>query len=364
MKLKQVDGIPNFYINEKSGIYYTRKMVNGRLLDRSTGLRHQKAAFRRHIEIMRDLNDGKLGWNPKEVPTFEQWWHEYRASKVKADSTWERDEYTMAYWLPVLGKYRLNDLRLSIIQRHINKRRAMIADTTMMVEQNLLRAVLKAAVEDGLIESNPAEGIEEIAPKRRTDTLSLDDQMKLFAVMKPREVRYVTFLLGTGARREEVQSILPSRDIDWEAQMVTLTRKGGMEQTIPLLDPILRDVLAEQVLENGTNALWPQHPTFWWKVLKERARKAKIAHVHPHQLRHTFATRYLQGGGDIYILSKLLNHASVVTTERIYAHLVTPDLKKLSEHVNLGLAPREGKILPFKGDGRTDGRGIGRRAKR
>jgi integrase len=66
------------------------------------------------------------------------------------------------------------------------------------------------------------------------------------------------------------------------------------------------------------------------------AKKAGIAHVHPHVLRHTFATRYLAGGSDIYILSKILGHASVTMTERVYAHLLKEDLYQRSQHIQLG----------------------------
>ena len=40
----------------------------------------------------------------------------------------------------------------------------------------------------------------------------------------------------------------------------------------------------------------------------------------PHVLRHTFGTRWLQAGGDIYKLSKILGHSSVAVTEQHYAH--------------------------------------------
>lgn len=53
-----------------------------------------------------------------------------------------------------------------------------------------------------------------------------------------------------------------------------------------------------------------------WKALNQRSLVAGIKHVHPHMLRHSFATHLLQGGADIRAVQTLLGHNSLNTTER------------------------------------------------
>jgi integrase/recombinase XerD len=57
-------------------------------------------------------------------------------------------------------------------------------------------------------------------------------------------------------------------------------------------------------------------------------------------LRHTFGTRWLQAGGDIYELSKILGHSSVAVTEAHYAHLQKEDLVAASQQIKIPVAPR------------------------
>lgn len=59
---------------------------------------------------------------------------------------------------------------------------------------------------------------------------------------------------------------------------------------------------------------------------KKAASRAGVVNVHVHKCRHTAACRWLRAGVDIYTVSKLLRHASVVMSER-YAHLSQADLK-------------------------------------
>lgn len=374
MKLQAVPNVPNFYLDLDSGIYYVRKMVKGRVYERSTGTRNLKDALKRYQQILDELDDRKLGITKRDVPTLDQWWTDYRGAKKKSARTWKREEEIMRlHILPTFGRLRLDEITQNAIERYLNRRRATkvrkgpegeqivtrLAEGTVTREQSLLHAIFQAAVDDDLIHKNPLKKIPRTPYATRQIVLSVSDQAKLKEKMTPLLYRWLIFSLGTGCRIEEIRGINPNRDIDWDAPSVTVTGKGHNGEpkvrTVPLLDDELVRILREQIAENDGDpkrhrskrkgTLWAQEQSFFRKELTKACKEADVPYISPHILRHTFATRYLQSGGSIFILSQILGHHSVEITQRVYAHLVTKDHAKLSEKVNLHLT--SARVLPF-----------------
>src|SRR3974390_2657380 len=65
-----------------------------------------------------------------------------------------------------------------------------------------------------------------------------------------------------------------------------------------------------------------------WQLVQKLSRKAGMRSIHPHTLRHTFATHLLSGGADLRIVQELLGHSNVVTTQ-IYTHVDADRLKQV-----------------------------------
>lgn len=349
----------------RNGVYYVRAM-RGERRKKSTGRKDYKGALRRYHEIMKDWNDGR---SDARVPTLANYWkHDYRPAWTvglktpDADGSY-RDDNIMVQVLRDLGEKKLTDITSSVAQKWAVRRRGMsyirkkdgplyqIAEGTVTRELGLLQAMFQQAINDGLIEKNPWKSVKREPHVVRDRVLSLTEQAQLLEVLPPRYARWMLFVLGTGLRLEEVRGISEATDLNFSESWVRVTRKtrGRTKkvQRVPIIDRSTLDVLQEQLTIEGQ--LWHVQPRRFRWVLATAAERLGIPHLSPHTLRHTFATRYLQGGGDIYVLSKILGHSSVTITERVYAHLVGDDLLQRSRGVNLGLSAgaSQTKVVPF-----------------
>lgn len=138
---------------------------------------------------------------------------------------------------------------------------------------------------------------------------------------------------ASGLRASELCA-LPRTGIELRARVVTVTGKGGKQRSVPFGRTAAAAL--REYLERGRPALIraARHDTVFvnarggplsrmgfWKILHGHARAAGIGtRVHPHVLRHSFATHLLEGGADLRVVQELLGHASVSTTA-IYTHL-------------------------------------------
>lgn len=356
MKLKQVDSIPNFFRDEQSGVYYVKKMVNGRVIWRSTRLTAEKAAFKRYKEISLELENRKVGWDTPDVPSLSEWWADYRAAKKKSPKTWKREEEIMEqHWLPQFGRLGLDEITQNQIERQLNWRRKKgAAEGTVTREQSLLHAVFEAAIDDDLIAKNPLRKIVRIPYATRKRVVTVEEQRRMLGALSPMLGRWFQFMLGTGIRLDECRT-LRQTSVDFATSSISVIGKGHNGEPkvrdVPLLSPVLVEILREQIEENEgdttyhrmnrSGTLWSQGPSFFRKELTKACKEANIKQFSPHTLRHSFATRYLQSGGDIFVLSKILGHYSVEITQKVYAHLLSNDTARLSQHVDLKLLTHE-----------------------
>jgi integrase/recombinase XerD len=175
--------------------------------------------------------------------------------------------------------------------------------------------------------------------RRLPHALTLEEIERLLAqpladrVLGLRDRALLELAYGSGLRVSELCGLRRSQ-LDLSGHAVTITGKGGRQRTVPFGRAAASALRAW--LERGRPALaararhdsvfvnrrgTPLSRMGFWKILRGHARAAGIAtRVHPHALRHSFATHLLQGGADLRVVQELLGHASVTTTA-IYTHL-------------------------------------------
>lgn len=333
---------------KRGELWYFKKMINGQRFVVSTGFADRKSAERRASDIEHDIRAGIHGWK-STIPSFAEWWAIYKKTYTPLKAARNRDAQIVAHFLPHFGARRLDEITKSDIVRYLNFRRAQktatpghktrkqISESTVRRERSLLQAIFERAIEEGHDFKNPFRGIKRGKDKPRTRVLSLDEEEKLLDALRPRFQRFVRFALGTGARLDEIRGVDPDQDINWKDGTVHVIGKFRKERDIPM-QPDAQLALTEQL--EAEERLWTQNPQRLREVLTQGAARAGIPRITPHALRHTFGTRWLQAGGDIYKLSKILGHSSVAVTEAHYAHLLKDDLVAASRQVKLPIAKR------------------------
>lgn len=344
----------------RGGVWYLRKNVGGKRREVCLGYpaKERAQAEKAAVKVVSRLLDEHHGLAARPddstpVPTFSAWWATYRAVYSVKKANPGRDTAIVEWWLAVpmgsitwgatpLDRFKQSDCETALAYRRKagtrnpswKTQKEHVTEATVQRERGVIQAMFERAVEDGLIDKNPWKGVEKEADTARERLLSPDDETKLKAVLSPQFQRFVEFLLETGLRLEELRKI-EQRDISGgavhvhgkgkkrRAKCAQCKREGGKCRNVPLTTK------AKQLLEQQWKAegkLWTQTQARLRDVLQVGCVRAQIGHISPHDLRHTFGHRWLQKGGDIYTLSKILGHSSVQITERHYAHLLQPDI--------------------------------------
>ncbi|MFH0877291.1 MAG: site-specific tyrosine recombinase XerD [Candidatus Omnitrophota bacterium] len=183
--------------------------------------------------------------------------------------------------------------------------------------------------------------------KRIPDVLSFQDAEKL--VEAPdlnvsqgiRDRAILEIMYATGMRVSEV-SYLKLSDVNREVGFVRCVGKGRKERIIPLgqkaivaLTRYLEKVRSQQAKAENVVELFLNRSgkrisrISLWKLVKAYAKKAHIhKEIHPHILRHSFATHLLERGADLRSVQEMLGHANISTTQ-IYTHVNQNRLKTI-----------------------------------
>lgn len=215
-------------------------------------------------------------------------------------------------------------------------RRGGLGASSLALRMSALRSFLDWQVHQGLLSANPAKGISTPRNARHLPkNMDVDEVNQLLEIdlndpLAVRDRAMLETMYGGGLRLSELVN-MDCRHMDLEAGEVRVLGKGSKERRVPI---------------GGTAVTWIQH----WLSLRESfapqddavfvsSRGSRIStrnvqkrfaewgikqgvasHIHPHKLRHSFATHLLESSGDLRAVQELLGHANLATTQ-IYTHL-------------------------------------------
>jgi integrase/recombinase XerD len=158
-----------------------------------------------------------------------------------------------------------------------------------------------------------------------------------------RDRALLELLYATGCRASEL-SQLQVRDVHLEERYCLCHGKGSKQRLVPLGRQAVAAVQEYLELERPRLAANARTAPAWlllsrrgrrlrreaiWELVKKYSVRAELpAGIHPHTLRHSFATHLLAGGADLRQVQEMLGHASIATTQ-IYTHVDQTRLKKI-----------------------------------
>ncbi len=217
--------------------------------------------------------------------------------------------------------------------------------TSLSRRRASLRGYFAWLVERGLLEADPAYRLSAPKPSATLPKIVVRSQLDVLLdadwgndAISLRDRAVCEILYGAGLRVSEVCT-LSLQSIDSKSGLVRVLGKGRKERIVPLHETAvasvqlwIREGRASLMTENSPvdalfynrrgNVLGPRDVR---RLLDSRVSQG---HVHPHALRHTFATHLLEGGADLRIVQEMLGHESLTTTQ-IYTHVSKSRLQKV-----------------------------------
>jgi len=219
------------------------------------------------------------------------------------------------------------------------------------------RAFFRFAMDrDPSFKDNPCGGLKAPKSRRRLPSaLSPDEAVQLMAIegddaLALRDRALLELAYSSGLRVAELSGMNLSM-LDLDSGEVRVWGKGSKERIVPVGGPA-RAALAAWIARRASLAIRDADALFLSRSgrrLAPRAIQQRLAlwaikrgltrHVHPHMLRHSFASHLLQSSGDLRAVQELLGHASIASTQ-VYTHLDFQYLAKVYDAAH----PRAKKV--------------------
>ena len=220
------------------------------------------------------------------------------------------------------------------------------APRTMARKLASIRSLFRSLLEHGEVSSNPADLLPAPRlPQTLPKTLKPDDVARLLekipasTPLEQRDRALFELAYSSGLRAEELVD-LDVNSINFDQEQVRVEGKGAKTRFVPTGEPALRSIAT--YLERARPALSgadAESALFLSKSgkrlstsdvrrrLRVWARHAATqTGVHPHALRHSFATHLLDGGADLRAIQEMLGHASISTTQ-VYTRVESARLR-------------------------------------
>lgn len=255
----------------------------------------------------------------------------------------------LQYWMEDRSIRRWGDLNIDLIAAHLRS-----LDERKLALSSIARHVATIRVFGRYLESTGHVAADPAANLNQPQTwhtmpgvLGQTEIKALLAAPLPdeplflRDVALLELLYAGGLRASELAE-LSTPSLHFDLGVAKVRGKGNKERIVPIGRPALlatrkyldelrprlvrTDKPSDRLLLSRSGA--PITRIIVWQVVTKHSRRAGLVKVHPHTLRHSFATHMLAGGADLRVVQELLGHSNIKTTQ-IYTHVDATRLKQV-----------------------------------
>lgn len=279
-------------------------------------------------------------------------------------------------WIfPAIGEIVMGEVTSSEIKALLLDMQAKgKAHGTCVKVYNILSDLFKTAYIDEKIQSNPMSRVKRPAPRKdeikstEAEAYTVEEMRYILKCLDAEPLKwraFVRLLIDTGVRRGEACG-LTWPNVDFKNNTITIagnlcytpdkgvymdTPKNGKTRTIGV-DPEVMLLLKHLRAEQASTALSrfvftqdgsaePMHPQSPTRYLKKFAKRNDIENLHPHKLRHSFASIAITNGADIASVSEKLGHSDKAVTLRMYTHADQESINRASNIFRDALKAKE-----------------------
>lgn len=300
-----------------------------------------------HARLSQGLDPFAEDEKSKKEMTFERFVMEVYLPSARVSKKSHRDDESRLrkHILPYLGEKRFDELNMALVTDVLHSAKAKgLKDATVNRIRALLSVIFNLAIDHELIASNPMKRVKKLQENNQIERYLSDEELQhLMLVLKHPEhyaisnktiVAIIKFLLLTGVRKREAMDMQWS-DVDFTKSTWLLKfNKSGKARHIALntdamailnaLPKISTYIFANPETGKPYNDIR--------KTFDKVMQCAGISNMRIHDLRHNFASLAVNSGESLFVVQKLLGHASPQTTQR-YAHLQHSTLQNASEKI-------------------------------
>ena len=242
----------------------------------------------------------------------------------------------------------LEDVDKYVIREYMMTLSKSVSKRSIKRKLSALRHYYKYLVNNNYVKVNPFLVVHSPKTKNNFPTalylkeiaLLFSENLKRTDPLKVRDQAILELLYSSGMRVSEICNV-NIQDIELNSRVIRVFGKGKKERLVPYSEickkciiEYSRTLRPELLSKNNTknNALFLNFrgarltPRGFQYILKQITVKTGIEmDLHPHTLRHTFATHLLEGGADLRTIQELLGHESISTTQ-VYTHITTESM--------------------------------------